>query len=62
MRAFITGVGNICGPEGPGRILREGKKILLTVSRSWGRTRDYVNVLIALENAVSNKRLQNKRL
>lgn len=53
MRAYITGVGDICVAKGPARILREGRKILGAVSLAWGRTRDHVAILRALERAIS---------
>ena len=56
MKAYITGVGDICAPEGPARVLREGRKILGTVSRAWGRTRQYHDILEALERAIVNRR------
>ena len=54
MRAYITGVGDICSPKGPTRILREGKKILNAISIAWGRTREYVAILEAVEKATVN--------
>lgn len=38
MRAMITGVGNLCSPRGPIRVLAEGRKLLLGLKRwqySW---------------------------
>ena len=54
MRAHITGVGDICSPKGPTRILREGRKILNAISIAWGRTREYVSILEAVEKATMN--------
>lgn len=55
MRAYITGVGDICAAEGPARILREGRKILGTVSVAWGRTREYHDILETLEQATMTR-------
>lgn len=55
MRAYITGVGDICAAEGPARILREGRKILGTVSVAWGRTREYHGILEAMEKATMTR-------
>lgn len=54
MRAYITGVGDICSPKGPTRILAEGRRILNAVSIAWGRTREYVSILEAIEKATTN--------
>lgn len=51
MRAYMTGVGDICGPQGPARLLREGRKVLVAVSAAWGRTGEYVALLDAVERA-----------
>jgi hypothetical protein len=51
MRAHITGVGDICSPQGPVKVLREGRKILESVSSAWGRTQDYISLLEAVEMA-----------
>ncbi|KAH8658274.1 hypothetical protein BX600DRAFT_64425 [Xylariales sp. PMI_506] len=58
MRAYITGVGNICAsPGAPGRILREGRKILgSTISSAWGRSREYTSILEAVERAACMNR------
>lgn len=55
MTAHIAGVGNICSPQGPTKILREGIKILKAVTYSWGRSREQISVLEALEKAVKRK-------
>ncbi|KAH7136648.1 hypothetical protein EDB81DRAFT_802815 [Dactylonectria macrodidyma] len=57
MRAYITGVGDICVAKGPTRILREGSKILGAASLAWGRTRDYAAILKALEKTMSGAKL-----
>ena len=54
MRAYITGVGDICSPKGPVRILKEGRKILNTLSITWGRTRKYIDILEAVEQATKD--------
>ncbi|KAJ2903331.1 hypothetical protein MKZ38_010082 [Zalerion maritima] len=53
MRAHVAGVGDICSPQGPARILRQGIKLLQGVSMSWGRTREYARVLKAVEDITS---------
>ncbi len=55
MRAHITGVGDVCAAEGPVRILREAMKILATVSVAWGRTREYHDILEAMEQATMTR-------
>ncbi|PGH17723.1 hypothetical protein AJ80_04731 [Polytolypa hystricis UAMH7299] len=55
MRAYITGVGNIYAPQGPMRMLREGRKILAMVSTAWGRTQEYAEMLEALDKVASTK-------
>lgn len=55
MRANIAGVGNIYSVKGPARILREGRKILATVSTAWGRTARFVSVLEILEEVSSGR-------
>lgn len=55
MRANIAGVGDIYSPKGPARILREGRKIMNTVSSAWGRTGNYFNILEVLEQVSSGR-------
>lgn len=55
MTAHIAGVGNICSSQGPIKILREGRKILSTVSSSWGRSREHTSILEALEMTMVGK-------
>lgn len=55
MRAYVTGVGDICGPQGPARMLREGRKVLVAVSTAWGRTQEYVALLEEVERATTEK-------
>jgi hypothetical protein len=49
MRANITGVGDIYSAKGPARVLKEGRKILTTISMAWGRTDKFSSVLEVLE-------------
>ena len=56
MRAYITGVGNVCSPQGPVMILREGRKVLSAVSSAWGRTQEHVLLLTAIEKVITNTR------
>lgn len=51
MRAHITGVRNIYSPQGPANILREGRRILASVSLVWGHSQEYASILEALEGA-----------
>lgn len=53
MRAYISGIGDICSPKAPVRILKEGIKILTNVSMAWGRTDRYIKVLSAMEAALA---------
>lgn len=55
MRANITGVGDIYSSKGPARILKEGRKILATVSTAWGRTDRFASVLEVLEQVASGR-------
>ncbi|KAF2852946.1 hypothetical protein T440DRAFT_506307 [Plenodomus tracheiphilus IPT5] len=55
MRANITGVGDMYAPKGPTKILKEGRKILSSVSTAWGRTKEYVAMLESLERATSGQ-------
>ncbi|KAH8204431.1 hypothetical protein TruAng_001347 [Truncatella angustata] len=55
MTAHIAGVGNICSSQGPLKILREGRKILSAVSSAWGRSREQISILEALEKAMSGR-------
>lgn len=48
LKAYISGVGDIYASEAPGRILKEGRKILESVSLAWGRSREYLDLLNAL--------------
>ena len=55
MRANITGVGDIYSAKGPARILKEGRKILASVSTAWGRTERFASVLEVLEQVASGR-------
>ncbi|KAK6203675.1 hypothetical protein LQW54_008881 [Pestalotiopsis sp. IQ-011] len=57
MRAHITGVGNISSPQGPAKILREGRKILSSVSSAWSRTREYISILESVEAVTVNNQI-----
>lgn len=59
MRANITGVGDIYSPNGPAKILKEGRKLLATLSTAWGRTDVYVNALEVLEQVASGRTMLN---
>jgi hypothetical protein len=48
LKAYISGVGDIYASEAPARILKEGRKILESVSLAWGRSREYLDLLNAL--------------
>ncbi|KAK6079558.1 hypothetical protein SCUP234_05727 [Seiridium cupressi] len=56
MTAHIAGVGNICSAQGPIKILREGRKILSNVSSAWGRNREQISILEAMEKTMIGKR------
>jgi hypothetical protein len=49
MRANIAGVGDTHSAKGPARILREGRRILHTISTAWGRTARLISALEILE-------------
>ncbi|KAM0817221.1 hypothetical protein AB5N19_03026 [Seiridium cardinale] len=55
MTAHIAGVGNICSAQGPIKILREGRKILSNVSSAWGRNREQISILEAMEKTMMGK-------
>ncbi|KAG8671932.1 hypothetical protein FPOAC2_05293 [Fusarium poae] len=48
LKAYISGVGDIYAPTAPTRILREGRKILESVSLAWGRSTENLDLLKAL--------------
>lgn len=55
MSALLSGVGDLCGPEGPARILREGRALLTAASKSWSSGLRYVDILLALEKSTAEK-------
>ncbi|PLB47304.1 C2H2 type zinc finger domain protein [Aspergillus steynii IBT 23096] len=52
MRANITGVGDICSPHGPERILRAGCTILAGIN-SWGISRTFIVTLAKLAEVMA---------
>jgi hypothetical protein len=50
MRGNVTGVGDICGPHGPSRILQEGIHILSGLVSAWGIAREYIDILSRMGN------------
>lgn len=44
MQAMVTGVGDICTPQGPERVLNEGAKLISALA-NWGATRKAMRVL-----------------
>jgi hypothetical protein len=60
MRAYLTGVRDICSPRGPRRILREGRKTLAKLAPVWRCASEYIGVLEALEQ-VMVERMGKKR-
>lgn len=52
MRGNVTGVGDICGPHGPSRILQEGIHILSGLVSAWGVAREYIDILSRMGNQV----------
>lgn len=53
--ALLSGVGDLCGPEGPTRMLREGRALLTAASKSWSSGLRYVDILLALEKSTAEK-------
>lgn len=53
MRGNMTGVGDICSPQGPSRVLKEGIRILSGLASTWGITHEYINVLSKLRDRTS---------
>ncbi|KAL7784031.1 C2H2 transcription factor-like protein [Trichoderma afarasin] len=47
IRANVTGVGNLCSPKGPNRVLLEGRKLLMDL-KCWGYSRWIVRTLTLL--------------
>ncbi|KAL1967885.1 hypothetical protein VTN77DRAFT_2302 [Rasamsonia byssochlamydoides] len=52
MRGNVTGVGDICGPSGPARVLKEGIRTLSGLVSSWGIACEFVDVLTRLKERV----------
>ncbi|KAF7588208.1 hypothetical protein BBP40_005991 [Aspergillus hancockii] len=52
MKGNVTGVGDICAPEGPARILRAGCEALTSLT-SWGISKRYVAILTRLGELMS---------
>lgn len=55
MTAYISNVGDVCGTNGPLRMLREGRHLLEQVSRCWVRNPEYVFMLLGLEQATLSR-------
>jgi hypothetical protein len=53
MRGNVTGVGDICGVEGPERVLRVGCEILSGLN-AWGVSKKFVAILTRLADLSSN--------
>ncbi|KAJ5945808.1 hypothetical protein N7454_002647 [Penicillium verhagenii] len=51
MRGNITGVGDICAPEGPGRVLQIGCEILSNLT-AWGSSKSFIAILSRLADMV----------
>ncbi|KAH6962775.1 hypothetical protein DER45DRAFT_582476 [Fusarium avenaceum] len=47
-KAYISGVGDIYAETAPRKILKEGKRVLESVSLAWGRSVEYLSLLDAL--------------
>lgn len=56
MRANITGVGNLCSAKGPGRVLIEGRKLLVGL-KCWAYSRRAVRTLALLADICSREHL-----
>lgn len=53
MRGNVTGVGDICSPQGPSRVLKEGIRILSGLCSTWGITHEYIDILSRLRDCTS---------
>jgi hypothetical protein len=53
MRGNVTGVGDICSPQGPSRVLKEGIRILSSLASTWGITYEYIDILSGLRDRTS---------
>lgn len=58
MSALVSGVGDICGPEGPALVLKEGRAMLGAIPQTWIKGSHYMDVLLALEIATRNRSLR----
>ncbi|KAJ5315452.1 hypothetical protein N7476_005759 [Penicillium atrosanguineum] len=54
MRGNITGVGDICAPEGPERILRVGCETLSSLT-AWGISKQFVAILTRLADVMARR-------
>lgn len=52
MRGNVTGVGDICAPDGPERILRIGCETLSSLT-AWGNSKQFIAILSRLADIVS---------
>lgn len=59
MSALVSGVGDICGPEGPALVLKEGRAVLGAIPQTWIKGSHYMNMLLALEMATKNRSLRS---
>lgn len=59
MKGNVTGVGDICGPTGPERILHVGCEALASL-RSWGISRRCIATLAGLAQQVSGNSMSNQ--
>ncbi|KAL7966084.1 hypothetical protein HDV63DRAFT_174058 [Trichoderma sp. SZMC 28014] len=59
MSALISGVGDICGPEGPALVLKEGRAMLGAIPQTWIQGSHYMDTLFALENATRSRSLRS---
>lgn len=55
MSALVSGVGDICGPEGPALVLKEGRDMLGAIPQTWIQGSRYMDILLALEKATRNR-------
>ena len=54
MRGNVTGVGDICAPEGPERILRVGCETLSSLT-AWGISKRFVAILTCLADVMARR-------
>lgn len=60
MRGNVTGVGDICAPDGPERILRVGCETLSSLS-AWGISRQLISILSRLADLVAYHSITSDR-